>query len=361
MVPLVIASACGGRAKTVESRNAGDGGASGGVGDAGADSGTGGDPSGGATSGASNAGSGEGGAGPAVGGAGGEGGAGAENAEGGAHAESGAAGVAVGSGGAAGGSGEAGSGAGGRPASDAYAPRSGPFNVLVYPRTRGWQSPDANAAGEAMLAELAAEYGFELTIAEDEAEFTLENLERHELVVFLNTSGDVLDEAGQLAFEEWMTTKNGAFLGTHRAGDTERDWAFYHELLGEYYDGQTFCCPEVPVEWQTDVGGFPVNGLPSPWRVGELWLFFEDFREWSRKPGFKILGTVDLTGIVSEASENTIAPVSFVREWATFRSFYTAFGFRPESFEDANVKRHVAAGLLWTVRREHWLEAGAPQ
>jgi type 1 glutamine amidotransferase len=45
-----------------------------------------------------------------------------------------------------------------------------------------------------------------------------------------------------------------------------------------------------------------------------------------------------------------------VRERGNLRSFYTVIGHFSTSFEDADVRRHIAAGMLWTVRREHWLD-----
>ncbi len=200
-----------------------------------------------------------------------------------------------------------------------------------------------------MLSSLAAEHGFEITLTEDHELFTAERLAEYELVFFLNTSGDVLNDTEEEAFENWVVTKNGAFAGTNRAADTESDWLFYQELTGEYYDGQDVCCPERDIQWDPSALEFPaVRDLPSPWRIADLWLRFDEFSTWRNKPGFRVLATIE--------SEGETLPVSFVREWGNFRSFYTVLGHQPESFEDANVRRHIAAGILWTVRREHWLD-----
>jgi type 1 glutamine amidotransferase len=200
-----------------------------------------------------------------------------------------------------------------------------------------------------MLTEIARERGFELLLTETNEEFTAENLAKYELVFFLNTSGDVLDAVEEQALEAWMVGKNGGFAGTYRAVDTEPNWGFYKELTGEYYDGNSPCCVPLDIEWHPSVSEFAVvKGLPSPWRFQDLWLLFGEYPAWASRPGFRVLGTILLDGRAQ--------PVSFVREWGNFRSFYTVLGHQAATFEDADVKRHVTAGILWTVRREHLLD-----
>jgi len=107
--------------------------------------------------------------------------------------------------------------------------------------------------------------------------------------------------------------------------------------------------PTKDIRWEPSALEFvAVRGLPSPWRLSELWLNFDEFSAWRTKPGFRVLATIEGDGATQ--------PVSFVREWGNFRSFYTVIGHVSTSFEDANVRRHIAAGMLWTVRREHWLD-----
>jgi type 1 glutamine amidotransferase len=56
--------------------------------------------------------------------------------------------------------------------------------------------------------------------------------------------------------------------------------------------------------------------------------------------------------VLVTASTGGTRPVSYIREWGNFRSFYTSIGHESDAFEDADVKRHVAAGIMWAVRRE---------
>lgn len=219
-----------------------------------------------------------------------------------------------------------------------------------------------------MLQAIAAERDFEVKFTETNEDFTPERLKEYELVVFLHTSGDVLNDDEQRAFAAWMVDGAGAFVGVGRAADTEPAWDFYKELLGQYYDTQSFCCPEADIAWATDALDFPaVNGLPSPWSFADLWFYFYDVQTWSTKPGFKILGTIELRDFrvaVPEGSPcaadpaacpKVTVPVSFARQWSNFRSFYTALGHQTETFRDPHVRQHVTAAILWVMRREHLL------
>jgi type 1 glutamine amidotransferase len=236
-------------------------------------------------------------------------------------------------------------GAGG---SEAYEPRFGSFKALVYSEIRVGFSHDSIKSGQQMFRDLAAELDFEVTESADFS-FTAESLAPYEVVVFLNTAGDPLDPDEQAAFEDWITTKHGAFVGTHSATDTESGWPFYSELTGQYHNGHVQGARESAIAWEPDALNFPgVKGLPSPWRRLEEWFLFNDFPRWSTKPGFKILSTVQIDDVTH--------PVSFAREFMNFRSFYTVLGHAEATFQDATVKQHIAGGLLWAVRREHLLD-----
>jgi type 1 glutamine amidotransferase len=256
--------------------------------------------------------------------------------------------------GASGGWGDGGSGGGGLSDDDAYLPREGSFKALIFSRTGGFRADGAILGGQQMFEDLAQEYGFEVEMTEETDVFTEVGLREYEVVVFLETTGEILDATAEAAFEQWMKERHGAFVGTLRSADTEFEWEFLDEVRGQNYEGHTAADAPVTIEWNDDSLDFPaVRGLPSPWERTGLWFRLAEYPTWSTKPGFRILGTVDLswTGDVIVRSA-----FSFVREHDNFRSFYTGFGHNPGVFDDELVRQHIARGLLWAVRREHWLD-----
>lgn len=230
-----------------------------------------------------------------------------------------------------------------------YCPRTGSFKMLAYSKTGGFRHTDSINSGKVMLQEIADEQGFEVSFTETNDEITAEGLLQYEIVFFMNSTGDIFNNNEQQIYEDWMTTQNGAFGGVHSATDTENGWAFYSEVTGQYYDLHETCCVEANIQWEDASLDFvAVQGLPNPWRRSEEWYYFNKSGEWSTKTGFTILSRV--------TSSNNTRPVSYIREWSNFRSFYTSLGHQGSVFEDDNVKRHVAAGIMWAVRREALLQ-----
>ncbi|MEC8831445.1 MAG: ThuA domain-containing protein, partial [Bacteroidota bacterium] len=109
-----------------------------------------------------------------------------------------------------------------------------PELVLVFTKTKGWRHKSIEK-GVQTLRELGRQSGFIALQTESGEDFSPQNLNNYKLVVFLNTTLDVLDNAQQKAFEGYIK-QGGSFLGIHSACDTEYDWPWYGELVGGYFD-----------------------------------------------------------------------------------------------------------------------------
>jgi type 1 glutamine amidotransferase len=228
------------------------------------------------------------------------------------------------------------------PPAGPYAPRSGRFQMLVYSRTTAFRH-DSIAQGKLMLQEIATEQGFDITETEVNDLITPEGLAPFEIVFFMNSTGDIFNQAEEAAFEQWMETRNGAYAGVHAATDTEQGWAFYKEMTGQYYDGHVNANTPGAIQFEASALQFPaVAGLPNPWQRNEEWYRFNSFQQWSGLPGLQVLGR--------KAADNQ--PIAWVREFGNWRSFYTGLGHDASAFRDPAVKQHVTGGIMWAVRRE---------
>ena len=88
--------------------------------------------------------------------------------------------------------------------------------------------------GITAIQELGAANGFTVVATEDPAQFTDANLATFDVVVFLSTTGEVLNDAQQAAFERYIQG-GGGYAGIHAASDTEYTWPWYGELVGGYF------------------------------------------------------------------------------------------------------------------------------
>jgi type 1 glutamine amidotransferase len=220
----------------------------------------------------------------------------------------------------------------------------GPFRVLLFSRTAGYRHasiPDAVAA----LTDLGAAGGYIAEATEDPAQFSADNLARFQVVVFLLTTGDVLDDTQQAAFEGWIAA-GGGYVGVHSAADTEYTWPFYGALVGAYFLAHpAIQRASVTIE---DADHPATRGLPSPWVRTDEWYDFQV----NPRPNVTVLATVDETTYVG-GMMGADHPIAWSHDTpAGGRAFYTAMGHGSDSYADPAFRDHLVGALRWAAGRE---------
>ncbi|TXS63195.1 DUF1080 domain-containing protein [Streptomyces sp. me109] len=226
------------------------------------------------------------------------------------------------------------------PAASKDAAGPGGDRVLVFSRTAGFRH-DAIPEGIAALGELGAEGGFTVDATEDAGAFTARNLARYDAVVFLSTTGDVLDDTQQGAFERYIE-RGGGYAGIHAAADTEYDWAFYGGLVGAWFQSH----PAIqPATVDIEDGGHPAtSGLPRVWeRTDEWYNYRSDPRE-----QVHVLASLDESSY-SGGTMNGDHPIAWCQEYRGGRAFYTGGGHTKESYADPAFRRHLLGGLRYAT------------
>jgi type 1 glutamine amidotransferase len=220
----------------------------------------------------------------------------------------------------------------------AEAPAPTRDEVLIYSRTAGFRHGSI-PTGIACVEELATELGLTPRATEDPAAFTDAGLADVAVVVFLSTTGDVLDEAGQAAFERYVQG-GGGYLGVHAATDTEYDWPWYTGLAG----GQFASHPRIQPAALVRVGEHPaVDFLPDPWQRTDEWYNFKELSS----------ATTTLLNLDESSYEGgangAVHPAAWYHEYDGGRAFYTAGGHTAESFGEPLFRRHLLEGLRWSA------------
>ncbi|HLE71485.1 MAG TPA: ThuA domain-containing protein, partial [Vicinamibacteria bacterium] len=150
--------------------------------------------------------------------------------------------------------------------------------VLVFSKTAAYRH-EAIPDGIRAIEELGGELGWTVSATEDAGVFSDEGLARFDAVIFLLTTGDVLDSEQQAAFERFMKKGKG-YVGIHSASDTEYDWPFYGSLVGAYFRSH----PQIPQFQQAtyrieDREHPATRHLPPSWvRTDEHYSFRENPR-----------------------------------------------------------------------------------
>ena len=104
----------------------------------------------------------------------------------------------------------------------------------MFSKTAGFRH-DSIPQGIAAVQAIGQANGFAVDATEDAGRFTAANLAQYKAVVWLSTTGDVLNDAQQTAFEGYIRA-GGGYVGVHAAADTEYSWPWYGELVGAYFN-----------------------------------------------------------------------------------------------------------------------------
>lgn len=109
----------------------------------------------------------------------------------------------------------------------------GQFRVLLFSKTDGFHHESINE-GVTAIKKLAERHTFSVDWQENASVFNDKALERYQAIIFLNTTGNILNEEQQAAMEKFIKAGKG-FVGIHSASDTEYDWPWYGKLVGNYF------------------------------------------------------------------------------------------------------------------------------
>lgn len=244
-----------------------------------------------------------------------------------------------------------GAGAGAIAACRGDAAEADPIDLLVFSRTAGFRHDSIPAAVE-MLGTLSRE-GIRTVATEDPEVFTPDRLSEFDVVLFANTTGDVLDEEQQRALESFVRA-GGGYVGVHSAADTEYEWPWYGRLVGAYFRNH----PLLPVEVEVTVEDAT---HPTTEHLRPTFLFTDEIYNFDRNPreNHAILLTVDEEGFIFPNTDGGPSmgddhPIAWHKDFEGGRSFYTNLGHRPETWSDPLFRRHLVAGIQWAAAAKQW-------
>ncbi|MEU6489170.1 ThuA domain-containing protein [Streptomyces sp. NPDC046984] len=212
--------------------------------------------------------------------------------------------------------------------------------VLVFSKTAGFRH-DSIPDGVAAVQQLGETSGFAVDATEDAGAFTSKNLKRYDAVVFLSTTGDVLDSTQQSAFEGYIR-HGGAYVGIHAAADTEYDWEFYGGLAGAYFQSHpAIQQAEVDVE---DRAHPATSELARTWERTDEWY---NYRSNPRERAH-VLASLDESSYTG-GTMNGDHPIAWCQNYQGGRAFYTGGGHTKESYTDPAFLRHLRGGITWAI------------
>lgn len=217
------------------------------------------------------------------------------------------------------------------------------FRVLVFTKTTGFRH-DSIPNGIALVQALGAAHGFTVDASEDAALFTSQGLGVYRAVIFLNTSGEILDANQQAAFEAYIRG-GGGWVGVHSAADTEYTWPFYGELLG----GGAWFMSHPPIQAATllveDASHPSTQHYPASFSFTDEWYNFQA----NPRSAVNVLLAIDEASYSPGPGAMGDHPMAWCHSLDGGRAWYTNLGHRVETYGEASFAQHLLGGILWAA------------
>lgn len=219
--------------------------------------------------------------------------------------------------------------------------REGTPKVLVFSKTMGFNHASI-PAGLAAISKLGAENGFAVDTTKNADMFTEDNLKQYSAIIFLSTTGNVLDHYQEAAFERYIQA-GGGFVGVHAAADTEYDWGWYNKLVGAYFLSHPPGTPEADFIIKDK------NFIATEFFTDSVWSRADEIYNYKKiNPGVNVIMTVDESSY--EGGENgAVHPFAWYHEFDGGRAFYTGAGHTDESYSEELFLKHVLGGIQYAI------------
>lgn len=226
--------------------------------------------------------------------------------------------------------------------------REGSPKVLVFSKTMGFKHASI-PSGIAAIQKLGSENGFVVDTTKNAELFTEENLKQYSAVIFLSTTGNVLDHYQEAAFERYIQA-GGGFVGIHAAADTEYDWSWYNNLVGAQFLSHPSGTPEA------DFRIIDNTFLATKHFKDIVWHRADEIYNYKNiNPDVNVLMTVDEASY--EGGENgDNHPFAWYHEFDGGRAFYTGAGHTNESFTEELFLQHILGGIQYAIGTNEQLD-----
>lgn len=228
---------------------------------------------------------------------------------------------------------------------------------LVVTVTKGFRHESIPTI-ERVLSDLAKRHRFDLDFARTDDELRAKTspaaMKSYAGIVFASTTGD-LPLADREAFLDFIRD-GGAFVGIHAATDTFRKGIFpaYTEMIGGEFEGHG---PQRSVNVRIDDGKHPAtrhlkdtasknrsrDQPPNTFTVYDEIYRINNFD----RSRVRLLLSLDHH---PDTNAPGLFPLAWCHDYGKGRVFYTALGHRDDVLESDWFRRHLAGGMLWTIK-----------
>jgi type 1 glutamine amidotransferase len=209
--------------------------------------------------------------------------------------------------------------------------------IAVLTETKGYRHESIEAGMQMLLAN-ASKWKAVFTEMKDSKEFSTSVHSRYEILVLLNTTGDLFEADEQTALENYVRN-GGKILAIHAATDAEYDWPVYADMLGAWFNDHPAiqeATLKVNQPAHTSVKEIPVN-----WVRTDEWYNFKNMKQ-----GLDVVVSIDETTYTG-GTHGANHPISWCQGFGKGKVFYTAMGHTAETYSEPLFIKHIEGAVNW--------------
>jgi cytochrome c len=217
--------------------------------------------------------------------------------------------------------------------------RSGKPRVLVFAKTAAFRHSSIPNGKEAIM-KLGQANGFDVDTTENADYISEDSLKNYSAVIFLHTTGNMLNNYQEADFERYIQS-GGGYVGIHAASDAEYDWGWYGKLVGGYFESH----PEQQEAKLNvvDQSHASTKHLPKEWTRKDEWYNFKKLN-----PDVKVLIKIDEKSYQGGKNGDE-HPMAWYHEFDGGRAWYTELGHTEASFTEENYLKHLLGGIQYAI------------
>ncbi|KIK62521.1 hypothetical protein GYMLUDRAFT_260249 [Collybiopsis luxurians FD-317 M1] len=225
--------------------------------------------------------------------------------------------------------------------------------ILIYSATADFRHDSIPTAIQALQSK-GPSIDVQFDNTEDMNQFSDQILAQYDALLFLDNTGEVLDDAGKVAFQKYLDL-GGNFVAIHAASDCLRNTTFYGHEVGAFFDYHP-ALQNATVD-VIDSSHPSTSMLPAEWHVqDEMYNFKSD----PRAIGAIVILSANESSYVDNGThmdQGTPHPTAWFQErgagvdsnGTAGRSFYTSLGHLNETWQDDLFLAHVLGGITWAL------------
>lgn len=223
-----------------------------------------------------------------------------------------------------------------------------PIRVLMFDGVYGYRHGSIDTAQQ-VFSQIGRRdpNEFQFTITDNPQDVNAGTLAHTDVLMFMATVGDIQFSKQQYeAILNFMRSGHG-FFGVHAASDGNYVWAPYAQLLGAYWNGDTY-------------DGYAVNTVEDPTNpivssLGRSFNLYEEYYKWQLdpRPNVHVLTSLDTGSLppAYAAQYPPAQPTSWCHYFLGGRSIYFNWGHFQSTLENPKVIHVYLQAIRWAAGR----------